>query len=143
MYDETACPVDFITEYSNSNLVKGDVDVEEWWRIRDGKLELTWYSPIIWTKKIRLSNIHAIFYMHQKYKPCMKIKGWGMTFSPVWWTCDIARQFRVKTHYNVMIQENEHDIIYKGFTVKNIDFFFEVVKPYLSDSTTIYNAFPF
>ncbi len=50
------------------------------------------FFPTGKAKKLPIENIDAIYYDDQKFsKQICVAKSWGMSFSPIWWACDMKR----------------------------------------------------
>lgn len=103
------------------------------------RLEIfTFYFPIFKSREIDPLTIKAIYYEPQ-HLDLATSKSWGMTFTPVWWACDLKRSFGPGT--NVVIDCGE--TTYKGFSVEDVDKFLAAIKPLLSHDVRIEDKFPF
>uniref|UniRef100_A0A915BVG0 Uncharacterized protein n=1 Tax=Parascaris univalens TaxID=6257 RepID=A0A915BVG0_PARUN len=81
----------------------------------------TYYFPTGKDKTIDVDEIQLVYYKKQNCcEDCGQVKGWGMSFTPVWWACDLARGLRRSSsnYYNIAIDTGS--TTKKGFTVINI-----------------------
>uniref|UniRef100_A0A914W4F3 Uncharacterized protein n=1 Tax=Plectus sambesii TaxID=2011161 RepID=A0A914W4F3_9BILA len=103
------------------------------------RLEIyAFYFPIFKSRDIDPLSIKTIYY-EPHHLDLATSKSWGMTFTPVWWACDLKRSFGSGT--NVVIDCGE--ATYKGFSVEDIDKFLEAIKPLLNSDVRIEAKFPF
>ncbi|RCN39647.1 hypothetical protein ANCCAN_14429 [Ancylostoma caninum] len=99
---------------------------DKWCKVTNENLIIKcYYFPIGTSKTVHVKTIRGVFYVAQNmHDQCFKVKGWGMSFSPCWWACDLRRCWHDSSgpvHYNVVIDCGE--TFYKGFTVIEIDDF--------------------
>ena len=51
-----------------------------------------YYFPTTQNKHIKIEDIKCVYYKEQvRFADMFKIKGWGMSLSPIWWACDLCR----------------------------------------------------
>ncbi|KAK6753140.1 hypothetical protein RB195_012625 [Necator americanus] len=104
---------------------------DKWCKITSDSLIIKcYYFPLGNSKKVDTKNIIGVFYVEQNLsEQCFRVKGWGMSFSPCWWACDLRRCWHDSSgpvHYNVVIDCGE--TLYKGFTVVDIKYFLEQLR---------------
>lgn len=100
--------------------------------------------PIFPFQSINVKTIRGVYFEEQQlWKHCGKVKGWGMSFSPCWWGCDLRRGCHGKdqSYYNVVIDCGEKT--YKGFTVNLLTTFLEELKKVIHPEAIIAGNFPF
>lgn len=86
------------TESTHKSAV-ADVDAEpllyedQYCKLTANNLTLKkYFFPLAKPKEIPISAIRRIFYKKQEFlDDAFKSKDWGLTLTPVWWGCDIAR----------------------------------------------------
>uniref|UniRef100_A0A914UTU0 Uncharacterized protein n=1 Tax=Plectus sambesii TaxID=2011161 RepID=A0A914UTU0_9BILA len=113
-------------------------------KVLKGELKIKCYFfPSAQAKAIRVDQIKGIYYDKPKLsKHCGTAKLWGMTFSPVWWACDMKRFFHGSKKYKIVVV-NTGTSIKKGFTVKDMDAFLHAIRPMLPPDAIIINDLPF
>uniref|UniRef100_A0A0M3I1C0 PC4 domain-containing protein n=1 Tax=Ascaris lumbricoides TaxID=6252 RepID=A0A0M3I1C0_ASCLU len=103
----------------------------------------TYYFPTGQDKIIDVDKIQLVYYKKQcPSEDCCQVKGWGMSFTPVWWACDLARGIRRSSsnYYNVAIDTGS--ITKKGFTVININEFLASLRQLISPEKFIPEQIP-
>ncbi|KHN78365.1 hypothetical protein Tcan_04723 [Toxocara canis] len=103
----------------------------------------TYYFPTAQDKVIDIGRIQNVYYKKQNLREdCCRVKGWGMSLTPVWWACDLARDLHGSSanYYNVAIDTGSS--IKKGFTVINIDDFLSHLKQLVCPEKFIANEIP-
>ncbi|KAI1724095.1 hypothetical protein Ddc_05298 [Ditylenchus destructor] len=89
-----------------------------------------YYFPTGTSKTIPLQKFRAVYYKKQQcMKDLIRTKDWGMSFSNVWWACDLRRHIHGPSNekYNVVVDTGS--AIKKGFSVENIEIFIETLRP--------------
>ncbi|CAD6186721.1 unnamed protein product [Caenorhabditis auriculariae] len=87
------------------------------------------YFPTGQSKRVKICAIKGVYYQEQKFVVDFKCKGWGMSLSPCWWACDMARNLHSDKFFNVVIDNGEST--YKGFTTTDVGKFLSVIRPHL------------
>uniref|UniRef100_A0AC35GNF2 Uncharacterized protein n=1 Tax=Panagrolaimus sp. PS1159 TaxID=55785 RepID=A0AC35GNF2_9BILA len=91
----------------------------------------TYFFPIATAKHISINELRCIYYRKQQcWGDVCITKGWGMTFTPIWWACDMRRHIHYgknKQHFNVVLDSGTS--IKQGFTVVDIHKFLKALRP--------------
>ncbi|VDK53012.1 unnamed protein product [Anisakis simplex] len=103
----------------------------------------TYYFPTCQDKIISLDKIVKVYYKKQNLKEdCCRVKQWGMSLTPVWWACDMARGVHRSSAnvYNVVIDTGS--MICKGFSVTNINTFLSHLEPLIPKDKFVPDQIP-
>ncbi|KHN75787.1 hypothetical protein Tcan_04773 [Toxocara canis] len=113
-------------------------------KLSKGKLIIkTYFFPFAQDKTIDISSIKHVYYKKQQLpSDCFRAKDWGMTLTPIWWACDVARGLHGSNsnYYNVVIDTGTK--IMKGFSVTNIEDFLYHMRQLLDPSLFQANVIP-
>lgn len=108
---------------------------------KDGTLRIkTYFFPIGTAKVIEIKDIVGVYYESQKKAGLFTVKSWGMALTPVWWACDMQRQF-FNRYYNVVVHL-DGERLDKGFSVIDIVKFLEAAKNFLSETAVLVDTIP-
>ncbi|VDM50154.1 unnamed protein product [Toxocara canis] len=114
---------------------------DKYCKLTKSKLRIrTYYFPTGQDKVIRIEKIRLVYCKKQVLSEDLwKVKGWGMSLSPIWWACDLARELHSPKadHYNVVIDTGS--CTNKGFTVANCNEFIRQLQKLLSPEKFIEN----
>ncbi|GMT19837.1 hypothetical protein PFISCL1PPCAC_11134 [Pristionchus fissidentatus] len=119
---------------------------EEWSKIYPDELVITWYwFPTAMSKRVDIKQIKGIYYRKQCISDDLgETKGWGMSFTPCWWACDIKRGFRSDAErrgfYNVAIDIGDGTM--KGFTTNNLHPFLKILRSQCGPGVVCREGFP-
>ncbi len=101
----------------------------------------TYYFPTGQSCHIDPSRIKALNYEKDPKFGALTKKGWGMSLSPVWWACDIKRNFRDKPYIAITLDVGEN--LDKGFTVERLHDFLSATVPILNPGTGVSDKLPY
>ncbi|KHN78361.1 hypothetical protein Tcan_04726 [Toxocara canis] len=117
---------------------------DKYCKLTKSKLRIrTYYFPTGQDKVIRIEKIRLVYCKKQVLSEDLwKVKGWGMSLSPIWWACDLARELHSPKadHYNVVIDTGS--CTNKGFTVANCNEFIRQLQKLLSPEKFVPGELP-
>jgi len=123
---------------------KSDVLYEDKFvKVTKTHLIIKWYYfPTATNAHVEWAKIQVIYYDQNPWM--FRVRNWGMTFSPVWWACDIGRDCRRnigEPTCNVTVDAGTWP--HKGFTVVDITAFLAAIKTVIGEKTEVKEGFPY
>uniref|UniRef100_A0AC34F262 Uncharacterized protein n=1 Tax=Panagrolaimus sp. ES5 TaxID=591445 RepID=A0AC34F262_9BILA len=102
----------------------------------------SYFFPIPANKCIKIKHIRHLYFKKQEFvNDLFTTKDWGMTLTPVWWACDLRRNFiigKTTPRFNVVIDNGSS--IKKGFSVEDVNAFLNAIRPLTN--VNFENGFP-